>query len=473
MSSSRLADLAPTPGALLGRLGMARRVADDAEAEILEIAVEWAHSHPVLEGEEGWDAAQSWRVGPAAIWQPGELDSSVSDAPDVETMEWCGIPPIAWDAPAAFAAANNMTTTAGKALIRDALVLRHRLPLIWARVLEREVPAWRARKVAQAVLGAHADVVEAVDQAVVGIAHKVVPVTLARILDEQLLRLHAEEREIKQLEDLDARYVHLEDGSINDTGIADLMARGDWKDLHDLDATLTAIAAALKEQGCTESLDVRRSMALGIVADPEQAHAMLTGADAPAPARKKIVLHLHLSQAALETREVIGRNATSGDPMLVEQIREWCSRTDTHVTVRPVVDLAEHAGTHVEAYEIPDRLKDLVALLHPQCVFPWCTRPAARCDADHTTSHATGGPTCICNLAPLCRHHHRLKTFAGWSYRPLDPLHEPGVYLWIDPHGLEYLRGPTGTTALPHTGPEGSTRSGHHSCLVSQRTSTR
>jgi len=399
MSSFRLADLAPTPGALLGRLGMARRVADDAEVEVLEIAVEWAHSHPVLEGEKGWDAARSWRVGPSEVWQPGELDASVANAPDIETVEWCGIPPVAWDAPAAFAAANNMTTTAGKALIRDALVLRHRLPLVWARVLEREVPAWRARKLAQAVLGAHADVVEAVDRAVVGIAHKIGPVTLARVLDEQLLRLHAEEREIKQLEDLDARYVHLEGGSINDTGIADLMARGDWKDLHDLDSTLTAIAAALKHQGCTESLDVRRSLALGILADPEQAHAMLTGADAPAPARKRIVLHLHLSQAALETREVIGRNATSGDPVLVEQIREWCSRSDTHVTVKPVIALADHAGTHVEAYEIPDRLKDLVALLHPQCVFPWCTKVAARCDADHTQPHATGGPTCICNLA--------------------------------------------------------------------------
>lgn len=357
------------PGELLGRLSLARRGADDAEAEVLEIAVEWAHSHPVTEGQEGWDAAKSWRVGPSAIWQPGELDATVANAPDDETVEWCGIPPVAWDAPAAFAAANSMSTTAGKALIRDALVLRHRLPRVWARVVEREVPAWRARKIAQAVLGAHADVVEAVDAAVVAIAHKVGPVTLARILDEQLLRLHAEEREIKQLEDLDARYVHFDEASINDTGIADLAARGDFKDLHDLDQTLTAIAAALKQQGCTESLDVRRSLALGILADPAQAQAMLTGAQAPAPARKKIVLHLHLSHDAVEGREPIG------------------------------------------------------------------------------------GTTCICNLAPLCRHHHRLKTHTTWTYRPLDPLAEPGVYLWTDPHGLTYLREPTGTTALPPPSP--------------------
>ncbi len=448
---SSLAELAPTPGALLGRLSFARRIADDAEVEILEIAVEWAHSHPVLEGQEGWDAARSWRVGPSPVWQPGEYDASVANADDLDVVEWCGIPPIAWDAPAAFAAATGLSTTAGKALIRDALVLRHRLPQIWARVLAGQVQAWRARSVAQAVLGAHADVVAAMDAAVVAIAHKVGATTLARILDEQMLRLHAEEREIKQLEDLDARYVHLEEGSINDTGVADLMARGDFKDLHDLDQTLNAVAAALKDQGCEESLDVRRSMALGVLADPAHALAMLdglSGADAPAPARKNLVLHLHLSEAALSGRDVIGRNATTGHPMLAEQIRAWCSRTDTHVVIKPVIDLADHAGAHVEAYEIPDRLKDLVSLLHPQCVFPWCTRPAARCDADHTKPYREVQETCLHNLAPLCRHHHRLKTHANWTYRPLDAEHDPGTYLWTDPHGITYLRQPTGATQL-------------------------
>lgn len=37
-------------------------------------------------------------------------------------------------------------------------MLRHRLPLVWARVLAGEVPAWRARRIAQKVLGAPGDV---------------------------------------------------------------------------------------------------------------------------------------------------------------------------------------------------------------------------------------------------------------------------------------------------------------------------
>jgi hypothetical protein len=78
------------------------------------------------------------------------------------------------------------------------------------------------------------------------------------------------------------------------------------------------------------------------------------------------------------------------------------------------------------------------------CVFPWCHRPARRCDHDHTVPHDRGGPTCPCNLAPLCRLHHRLKTHTTWTYTTL----EPGTYLWRSPYGHTWLRDQTGTTDL-------------------------
>jgi len=103
---------------------------------------------------------------------------------------------------------------------------------------------------------------------------------------------------------------------------------------------------------------------------------------------------------------------------------------------------------HVEAYEVPDRIAEAVTLRDLTCVFPWCTRPARRlrpdqhgCDCDHVTPHAKGGATCTCQLAPLCRRHHRLKTHGGWTYTTL----EPGTYLWSSPHRYQYLRDHTGT----------------------------
>ena len=66
-------------------------------------------------------------------------------------------------------------------------------------------------------------------------------------------------------------------------------------------------------------------------------------------------------------------------------------------------------------------------------------------DADHIepwTDPDTGGPpgqtdlqTTSDNIAKLCRHHHRAKTFAGWTYTQLYP----GVFLWTSPHGLRFL----------------------------------
>ena len=122
----------------------------------------------------------------------------------------------------------------------------------------------------------------------------------------------------------------------------------------------------------------------------------------------------------------------------MEQIREWCSNA-TQVIVKPVIDLAERI--HVEAYETPDRLKEQNGLVDVHCVFPHCTRPAARCDTDHVTPHAAGGTTCSKNTAPLCRRHHRAKTHSSWDYTVI----ERGTYRWTTPHGITLLRDHTGT----------------------------
>ncbi len=65
------------------------------------------------------------------------------------------------------------------------------------------------------------------------------------------------------------------------------------------------------------------------------------------------------------------------------------------------------------------------------CRFPGCTVPAIDCDLDHTTPHPHG-PTCICNLAALCRRHHRLKTHTpGWALTH----HADGHLTWTTPTG--------------------------------------
>ena len=261
LTADALPDSAPLSRDLLLQVREQRGAADRAELAVLELALEFAHASPALRGQESW--------------QPDEAPSWLEDQTDLldeEEREWIGIPALRWDAPAAFAAANDMSTTAGKALLRDVLVLSHRTPAFWAAVRAGRVPAWRARRVAQALLGQPADVCRYVDLA---LAERLVegaaigPVVLDRLVDEAMLRLHAEQRELEQLEALDARHVTIDPASINHTGIGQMDARADWADLGAFDEAVSEVAHALAQLPDHEhdSLDVRRSIALGILAD--------------------------------------------------------------------------------------------------------------------------------------------------------------------------------------------------------------
>jgi hypothetical protein len=202
-----------TPTAMLGELRATRATAMAAEARILELAAEWADAHPSLDDDRGpYHASRT----------PGEPGEEMAREFDEDR----GIPGWSWSATAPLAAALGRSTLAGDALIREALILRHRLPSIWSRLIAGELEAWRARRIAPLVTGAPDDVCEHVDAALAEIAHKVGATTLDKLLDEAMLRLHPEEREIDQIEALDRRHATLHPESINHTGVADMTLRG-------------------------------------------------------------------------------------------------------------------------------------------------------------------------------------------------------------------------------------------------------
>jgi hypothetical protein len=90
-------------------------------------------------------------------------------------------------------------------------------------------------------------------------------------------------------------------------------------------------------------------------------------------------------------------------------------------------------------YRPSRKLQHLVRSRNATCAAPGCGRRAASCDLDHTDPHHQGGRTCECNLAPLCRHHHRCKQAEGWWLE--QP--EPGVLVWHTPAGRTYTTTPT------------------------------
>jgi hypothetical protein len=116
---------------------------------------------------------------------------------------------------------------------------------------------------------------------------------------------------------------------------------------------------------------------------------------------------------------------------VASQIRRWdFSVTDAHHGHLVATGVVRRRPTSAHARRV--RTRDRT------CVFPGCRMPAVDCDLDHRRPYAHGGPTCPCNLDPLCRFHHTLRHKAGWTHR-----REPdGTQVWTSPLGRTYVRRP-------------------------------
>ncbi len=105
----------------------------------------------------------------------------------------------------------------------------------------------------------------------------------------------------------------------------------------------------------------------------------------------------------------------------------------------PVIRGPCHHARAEDRYRPSRKLAHRVKARNTTCTAPGCGRRAAACDLDHTEPHHLGGRTCECNLAPLCRHHHKCKQAEGWRLE--QP--EPGVLVWHTPAGRTYTTTPT------------------------------
>ncbi|SFH73536.1 hypothetical protein SAMN05216561_10250 [Nocardioides psychrotolerans] len=286
-----------------------------------------------------------------------------------------------------------------------------------------------------------------VDRHVAHVAHKVSYLQLKRLVEEARTRFDPAEAEKRARAAADWRHVSIHTQDVGVNGTVDLTGTLDLRDALDLDDALNRGAAEVGVAGCEESHDVRRSIAAGDLARGTQSlpfdetgEASTTGT----PPRSRVVLHVHLAEATLDgdVEGCLGRVENTRSPIWVDRVRDWCAASDVQVIVKPVIDLAEHV--HVEAYEIPDRLRVQREHIDHHCVFPWCTRPARSCDIDHVVAYEQGGSTCSDNTAPLCRGHHRAKTHSGWTYDTIDH----GAYVWRSPNRLYFRVDGTGTTPV-------------------------
>lgn len=373
--------------------------------------VTWAEHH-VLTSPEG-----------AATLTDGVIDTGVPIAGD-------GAPLVSDYHLMELVSALGRSAHGGRAFVGRVVECAWRLPHVYAAVTSGRLAPWRAERIADLTRPLCAPAAAFVDRQLYDIT-AVGWAQLGRLVDEAVRRFDPEAAEARRVAAAARRRLDLDEPDAD--GLVQLSGTLDAADGHDLELAVRRRAVLRGRLGDDRPLEVRRSIAVGEIARQDLA---LDLDDAPG---RKVVLNVHLTA---DPANPVARWADGDCPLSPDQVRAWLQVAGTSVVVRPVVDLAAHVP--VTSYEIPDRLRTRVLLRDPTCRFPHCTTRAGRCDLDHALPHAEGGATCPCNLVPLCRRHHRAKTFSAWRYVVLGP----GSYLWRSPRRLLFLVDHRGTHPL-------------------------
>lgn len=458
-------------GELGSAAGVAAAVADchraliDTETRLLNLAARWADCHP------------------GDVVEPG----GVPGRPDGRRLGGPGTPLVACFCVAELGALLETTSVSAEYLIADVLDLRHRLPQLWARVQAGQVRTGKARKVAQATRHLECAAAGEVDQEVAPAITSLPWTRFEILLEAAVLRADPEGAEARARQAEAERFVRA--GRHSEHGLRLLVARAGAGDVTWFLAMANRIADILRAEGDGDTADVRRSKAIGILAQPARALQLLLahqhdqasaaagdepestdgteedggtpptaeGADhqsvalLPLPVdpdrcRPRALVYVHLSEEAVRAGAGVARVENIG-PVLLSQLRRLLGHS-CRVALRPVLDLADCRP--VDAYEAPRSLREVVHLRNPADVFPWGSNLSRGQDLDHTIPYLApdrGGPpgqTWVGNLGPLARFHHRVRTHGRWRLR--QP--EPGTYVWRSPHGWIYLVNASGTHPL-------------------------
>jgi hypothetical protein len=199
-----------------------------------------------------------------------------------------------------------------------------------------------------------------------------------------------------------------------------------------LDATATQLQAAATNTGLVdEGIDAYRADALVAWAN----HAL---ADPKAPRRHgrrqqvQFITDLpSLLGLADNPAELVGYG-----PIPAALVRDRAAEADwLRLVVDPLTGHLLDYGTTI--YRPPAELADFVMARDRRCRFPGCNTKATHCDIDHNIP-APRGDTSAKNCCCLCRRHHRLKTFGGWTVQ----LKPDGSCLWTSPCGRQFVSDP-------------------------------
>ncbi len=305
-----------TPAVLLAALEDNHTTLLDSEARQFQMAAEWAAAHPV----EG--------LGEAATVEGSEGELAIAGA---------GAPLVAEFCVADFALAIGVSTDAGRAYLGDAVEVFHRLPRLWEQVMAGRVPVWRARRIAGHTHSLPMDAAGYVDRHVAPVAARVSFAQLDRTVAAARALFDPIEAEHRRLLAADGRFCAVDTTQVSLNGTMTIRGELDLADALDLDHALATGAQALADLGCAETVDVRRALAVGILARGEHALDLppaepgqpVPAATTTVPVKRRgreLVLYTHLTD-----------DAVTGILATVENTarKSWSARSPTGASPRP------------------------------------------------------------------------------------------------------------------------------------------
>ena len=386
----------PTAGDTLAAVEGALAVRRAADVELFVLAAHWADQHP----------AETLYGIPVGL--PGRER--------VVMLGGEGTPQVAEFAAAELGVSLHQHPHAARNLIADALDVRHRFPGLWHLLTdELAVEVWVARKIAAGTRRLSQRQAAEIDDRLVEVAASLPPSRLLRVVEAMVLAADDQGADEVRQAALKGRFVTINQAT--EHGTKGLYAKLDAADAIRLDAEVDRLARILAARGDESTLDVRRSTALGWLANPAAALRLTAETEPPGldtdlatalntidpqhlRPRVELVVHVTESDFIRDARGVARfEGGGRSGPITLAHAREVLGHA--HVTIRPVIDLAGQLPA--DGYEFTGTLREAAFLATPVDCFPYAVSTSRTMQLDHTKpyhSHGPPGQTRLDNAGP-------------------------------------------------------------------------
>ena len=353
-----------------------------------------------------------------------------------------GTPAVAEFAPAELGAALGISYHCACALIGDALDLRHRYPMLWTRLQAGQIKTWAARRIAQTTRHLTVHAAAQVDRVIAPYADRKNPADLVAFAQAEAIRADPDLARQRAEAAKTSRGVW---ATPTPTPVSGRCSSAPTPPTSPGSTSPSTTSQPTSKPSATTHRKTNAARKQSASSPPPSSHSTCTPkppARPPPPTRQgsRPPPSTSTSQTKPWPTVTVSPGSKASDPSSLSQIADWLQHD--RIAVKPVIDL--NCQAPVDAYEIPDRLRQAVHLAMPTDVFPYATNKTRHKDIDHTIAYTGTGPpgqTGIGNLAPITRRHHRIKTHSRWKVK--QPF--PGILIWQSPHGAHYLVDNTGT----------------------------